>query len=354
MGETMTALRYLERGKLALQEIPVPVCGEDDILVEVRAAGICGADLHWENGAFNADHPFVLGHEFCGVICQLGSRVSGRWKIGDRVVSDNTGYACGQCSACLRGDFVHCLHRKTLGSGMDGGFTKYCRIPGDILKLYPSCLMKLPDCVSFEQGAIMEPAANAYRAMIQEAQVRPGDTVVIVGLGPLGLYSLQMAKLAGASSIICIGMKSDVEKRFPLAHQFGATHLLVADEEDIPARVRQLAGEDGVGIVVDAAGAPAVMHQAMEYLQHDGKFVRIGNPPGAYGYSLLPLIDKQITVIGHMGYNGTSWAKVMRLLETKQLDLQSLIGAVLPLSEYKTGYQMMRSQQVAKAVLLPE
>lgn len=354
MKKTMQALCYLERGKLGLREVPVPACGEDDLIVEVKAAGICGADLHWQSGAFSAENPFVLGHEFSGVICQKGGRVDESWKIGDRVVSDNTGDACGRCSACRRGDFVHCLHRKTLGAGMDGGFARYVRIPGRILRMNPNCLMRLPDGISFEEGAVLEPAANAYRAVVREGDVRPGDTVVVAGLGALGLYSIQLAKLAGASDILCIGQRSDVEKRFPLARACGATDMIVADEEDVPARVRALAGEDGVRVAVDAAGAPVVMKQAMEYLQHDGRFIKIGNPPVSYDGTLLPLIDKQITVVGHMGYDADCWHQVMKLTSRGQLQLRPLIGAVLPLREYEKGYALMRAQQVAKAVLIPE
>ena len=354
MGEMMKALRWLEKGKLELQDIPVPECGEDDIIIEIKAAAICGADMHWANGAFSADAPFTLGHEFCGVIDKMGSHVSKYWNIGDRVVSDNTGEACGYCSACRRGDYVHCYRRKTLGCGLDGGFTKYCRIPGEILRVDPNCLMKLPEEISFKEGAVMEPAANSYRAVVYEADVRPGDTIVIVGLGPLGLYALQIAKAAGASNLICVGMKNDIETRFPLAKKFGATELIIADEENVTERVIGLVGEDGVDAVIDAAGAPVVMKQAMEYLKHDGKFIKIGNPPSIYNDTLLPLIDKQISVIGHMGYDANCWFKVMNMVKRGQLDLKSMIGAMIPLSEYETGYEMMRTQKVAKAVIIPD
>lgn len=354
MDKTMKALMYLDRGKLELCEVPVPECGDDDIIIEIKAAGICGADMHWASGAFSAEKPFVMGHEFCGVICQKGKNVSDYWQIGDRVVSDNTGEACGHCSSCAKGDFVRCYKRKTLGCGLDGGFAKYTRIPGSILRIDPFCLHKLPESISFEEGAVMEPAANCYRAVIDEANIRPGDSVVVVGLGPLGLYSIQLAKLAGASDIICIGMSSDVEKRFPLAEKFGGTHMIVADKEDVVSTIINKYGEDGIRVTIDAAGAPIVMKQAMEYLQHAGLFVKIGNPPSTYNDSLLPLIDKQINVIGHMGYDANCWIKVIKMVERGQLDLKSMIGTVIPLSEHKKGYELMRTQQVAKAVMIPD
>ena len=350
----MKAIVYKDKARLELTEVPVPVCGDEDSILKIEAAAICGADLHWESGAFTADHEFVLGHEFCGTIAEKGSRVGDFWNIGDLVVSDNTGGACGHCSACRRGDFVHCRDRETLGAGFDGGFAAYCKIPGKILRLFPGCLTKVPEGISIAEAAIMEPAANAYRAVVQEAQVRPGDTVVIVGMGPLGLYSLQMARIAGASRIICVGKRADDAVRFPLAKKFGATHLITTEDEDVVERVLEIAGDDGVSAVIDAAGPAIVMQQAMKYLQHDGVFVRIGNPPGKYNDTLLPLIDKQITVIGHMGYNATSWEKVVRLVQSGQLDLKSMVTYVLPLSDYKKGYEHMRRHLAAKVVLIPE
>lgn len=354
MSEKMKAIRWIDRGKIEFRDISVPECGEDDIILEIKASAICGADLHWASGAFSADHPFTLGHEFCGIVFQKGKYVSDYWKLGDRVVSDNTGSVCGHCAACRKGDFVHCYQRKTLGCGMDGGFTKYCRIPGDILKVDPNCLMKLPDSISFEEAAVMEPAANAYRAVVYEADVRPGDSVVIAGLGALGLYSLQIAKASGASNVICIGMKSDIEKRLPLAKKFGATAFIASDEEDVPKKIYELVGENNVDVTIDAAGAPVVMKQALEYLRHDGKFIKIGNPPSVYNDTLLPLIDKQISVIGHMGYDANCWFKTMSLVEHGQIDLKGMIGTIIPLSKYETGYQLMKTQQVAKVVMIPE
>lgn len=354
MGETMKAIRWLDKAVLELQDIPVPVCGEDDIIMEVKAAAICGADMHWKSGAFTASKPFTLGHEFSGVIKEKGSHVSDYWNVGDRVVSDNTGSACGHCKACRRGDYVHCANRGTLGTGLDGGFARYVRIPGDILTIDPNALMKIPEGVSFEEAAIMEPAANSYRAVVYEADVRPGDLVVVAGLGPLGLYAIQIARAAGASTIIALGMSSDVENRFPLANQFGATHCIVSDQEDVTARVLEIAGDDEVDVTIDAAGAPIVMKQALEYLKHDGKFIKIGNPPSVYNDTLLPLIDKQISVIGHMGYDANCWFKVMNMVKAGQLDLKTMIGMVIPLSEYEKGYEAMRTQKVAKAVMIPE
>lgn len=353
-GSKMRAVVVAGQGRIEWRQIPVPVCGDDDVILEVKCAGICGADLHWESGEFvPGDTPFVLGHEFAGVICEVGKNMSDRWKVGDRVVSDNTGYACGVCSACARGDFVHCARRQTLGAGLNGGFAKYCRIPGGALRVHPNAIMRLPDSVSFEEAAALEPAANAYRAVIQEARVVPGDTVVVAGLGPLGLFSIQMARAAGASRVIALGRKRDWAVRFPLAEKLGAAELIATDEVNAAEKITELYGDDEVRVVIDAAGTPSVMNEAMEYMQHDGVFVRVGNPAANYNYSLLPLIDKQITVIGHMGYNTTAWRNTMTLLENHQLVIASLITRTLPLEEYRMGFELMRTKQAAKVILMP-
>ena len=353
--KTMKALCYMGSADLQLRERPVPVCGDDDIIIEVKGAGICGADMHWKSGAFTSPNAaFILGHEFAGVIVEKGKYVDDYWQVGNRVVSDNTGAACGRCYPCITGEQVHCAHRESLGSGLDGGFAKYCKIPGAALKGYSSSLMKLPDSISFEEGAIMEPAANAYKAVVQDAGVIPGDTVVVFGLGPIGLLVIQMAKAAGASTIIACGMKKDRDIRLPLAEKYGTTDFYGSDECDVPAEILKKYGDDAVRVVIDCAGASSIMNGAMRYLCHDGKFIRVGNMPADYNYSLIPLIDKQITVVGHMGYNALSWRNTLRLVENGQVDLKSLVSRRMALEEHEEAYELMRTKQVAKIVLVPE
>ncbi|MCQ5130123.1 alcohol dehydrogenase catalytic domain-containing protein [Butyricicoccus faecihominis] len=352
--EKMKAIRWIKTKHLELKEIPIPECGDDDILIEVKAAGICGADLHWLSGSFNADHEVTLGHEFAGEIVEMGKNVEPLWQIGDRVVSDNTAYACGTCSACKRGQFLQCAHRIGLGGGTDGGFAKYCLIPGGAIRHYPSALMKIPDSMPFEEAACMEPVANMYKAVVQDSHIMPGQTVVVFGLGPIGLFAIQMCHLAGAAKIIAVGMSSDMTVRAPIAKKMGANIVLASDrEEDIALKIVEITGEDSVAVVYDAVGIPSIMAGVDKYIRHGGEFIRIGNVAAIYNHTLIPLIDKQITVVGHMGYDAVSWDNSMELYKAGMLNIKDAITHVLPIDEYLTGYEMMKTQQSGKVVLIP-
>ena len=154
--------------------------------------------------------PVVLGHEFSGVIAKKGKNVK-KWQVGDRVVSDNTGYVCGECFACATGKYLMCPERKGIGYGMDGGFTDYVKINGDLLERNPKSLFRIPDNVSFEEAAILDPICNAYKAVVQESSIMPGEDIVIFGVGPLGLFSVQIAKIMGCANIIAVGLEADKE-----------------------------------------------------------------------------------------------------------------------------------------------
>ena len=198
------------RGNLELREVPEPAVGEADVLIEVKAAGICGSDIGFADEERMAilHPPVVLGHEFAGVVAAVGRKVTA-WKVGDPVVSDNTGRVCGTCYACSVGDYLLCPDRLGLGYGMDGGFTRYVRIEGDLLARVPNTLFRIPSGVPFEHAALLDPAANAYRAVVQEGRLLPGEVVAVFGVGALGQFSIQMARIAGASEIVAIGLSAD-------------------------------------------------------------------------------------------------------------------------------------------------
>lgn len=360
MEDTMKALVWYEvgYGKMEIREVPVPETGEEDILLEVKAIGICGSDLHNYLGAAYESNlpklPAIPGHEFTGVIVKAGKKVNKRWKVGDRVVSDNTGYACGVCPACARGDFVNCPERKCIGWHMDGGYAKYVKIPGEILKLYPNTLMQLPASMSFTEAACLEVTANMYKALIQEGGLAPGENVVIYGAGPMALMAVQLAHAAGAAKIILIGMSSDRPLRFPLAEKFGADVCLASDEEeDILKTVQKLLGVNGAAVVLDVVGHPSVTAMSVEMVRNEGTVVYVGNSFQPYNYNMMPIQNKSVTFRGHMGYNAESWRNSMAMAEAGLLDLKSLATHILPLEQFAEGFELLKKQEAAKVVLIP-
>jgi threonine dehydrogenase-like Zn-dependent dehydrogenase len=331
-------------------DVPVPNVGDDDLLLEVKAAAICGTDKK-NFGIDNETREFlsVWGHEFSGVVAKVGKNVTA-WKVGDRVVSDNTGFACGKCHACSVGNFQLCPEKGTLGIGIDGGFTKYVKIPGQIMQLDKNCLFHIPDNVSFEAAALLDPISCAYWLMAQNSNLLPGEDVVIYGAGPIGLFTLQIAKIMGAANIILVGLEADQEVRFKVAEKIGATHLIAGDVEDTVARINQIAGKNGIGLVVDCAGTPIVLKQALEIVRNNGQIIRIGLANVPLDFSINDLTRKAITLTGSKAYNTTSWKNSINLLQKGRIDVESMITHRLPLSRWEEGFKLMMGKKAVKVI----
>lgn len=334
-----------------LREVPIPEIGDDDLLIEVKAAGICGSDIAYDNG----DHPnhlncpVVLGHEFSGVVSKVGKNVKD-WKVGDRVVSDNTGYVCGKCYACTTGQYLMCPERLGLGYGMDGGFTDYVKIRGDLLARNPNALFHIPENVSFDEAAILDPICNAYKAVVQESSILPGEDIAVFGVGPLGLFSIQIAKVMGCGNIIAIGLSGDKD-RFEIAKKYGATHVIASDEQDLFAEMDRITGGEKVPVVIDAAGVNSVLKQAIQIVRKGGEIIKIGFDKRPYGDSLDELLDLGITLKGHFGYDYVSWKNVLHLLELGKVDLKGMISHHIRLEDWSRGFDLVRSKKAIKIII---
>jgi len=268
-----------EFGGYRMIDVPKPECGPEDIIVQIQAAAICGADMkHFqvENGSdeFNS----IRGHEFAGDIVEVGKAVRD-WKIGQRVVSDNSGHVCGTCRSCDAGDFLTCREKVNLGldnNKWGGGFSKYCLIPGEILRIHKHAIWEIPENVKYEEAAVMDPISNAYKAVAQQSSLMPGQDCVVFGTGPLGLFSVQMAKLMGAVNIVMVGLDEDTKVRFNVARQLGATHCINGSKEDVVKSCWEICGgRDNVGLVIECSGANIALKQAIDMLRSNGEVVRV-------------------------------------------------------------------------------
>ena len=349
----MKALRLVAAGTAELMDMPIPEIGDGDILIRVKAAGICGGDVHFYKGEMLPPfYPMVFGHEFAGVIERVGPRVT-QWSVGDRVVSENTGYACGKCACCIRGEFVLCRQRETIGCSVDGGFAEYVKIPEQILNLHPNCLFPIPENMSFAEATVLEPTSNAYKSVVQESGCRPGETIAIAGPGALGLLGVQAARILGAAKIIVLGTERSRQMREPLARQFGATHWLSTDADGYVEVAQEIAGTDGVAAFIDYVGAPKLLQAAMEIVRNGGTIVRVGRNVEPVQFSLQPLTDRSIRLLGHMGYNTESWRACFALHQAGLLDLKSMSSAVWPLREYRQAFQSIQDKKSVKVILEP-
>ena len=341
-------------GRIEILDVPVPEIGDDDVLLEIKAAGLCGSDLAFAEG----DHadilfpPVILGHEFSGIVSKAGKNVT-EWREGDRVVSENTGKICGKCYACMTADYLSCPSRLGLGYGMDGGFARYCKIHGETLKRFSNSLIRIPDEMSFEEAAILDPACNAYMAVVQEGKLLAGEDVVVFGVGALGQFSIEAARAAGASRIIAVGLAPDKD-RFELAKVHGATDFIFADKSDPVNEVKKITDGEGAALAVDCAGANAVLRQAFFIVRTKGVIVKIGYDRAPFDCSLDDLVGRAVSVKGHFGYDSVSWRNVIKLFKAGKFSLKTVITHKFKISQINEALELLRRREAVKIILYPE
>ncbi len=226
-------------GNLEIRDIPEPVAGPGQVVVEVVATGICGTDIHIERGEYLSVPPVVLGHEVSGRVAEIGAGVSGL-TVGDRVTTETYFHTCGKCRACLSGHINLCPERRSIGTHVNGGFARYVLVPA--IKVH-----RLPESIDDVSAAMTEPLACCVHGVLELAGVTPGDVAVLSGPGAIGLLCMQVAKAAGATLVV-IGTAAD-EGRLDLARRLGADHTIVAGRDDIAGFVKELT--DGVGADTD-------------------------------------------------------------------------------------------------------
>jgi L-iditol 2-dehydrogenase len=348
--ETMKAVvKYaLADDKVELRDMPVPVIGDGDVLLRVKAAGVCGSDIEmWRNHfTYHVNTPVIQGHEFCGVIESIGADVQG-WKPGDRVVSETSASVCGTCRFCRSGDYNMCPSRLGYGYGTNGAFTRFVKVRQQILH-------RIPEGLPFEEAAITEPACVAYNSMVVRSRIRPGDAVVVIGPGPIGINCLQMADIAGAGRLFIIGTSAD-GARFRIASQVcPRATVLRGSAEECAAAVLDVTDGLGADVVVDAAGNSETLRLSLTLVRRLGTITKIGWGPNPVGFSLDLLITKAVTLQGTYGHNRQAWDNVIRLLAGGVLKLKPLISRVLPIEKWREGYEAVESRQAAKVILQPE
>ncbi len=330
-----------------LRELPIPEIGEDEVLLQVGAVSVCGSDVHQYHGtqSWPVRTPVVLGHEFGGVIAKIGRRVRG-FKEGDRVVSETAASICGQCLYCRAGEYNLCPERKGFGYGINGAMASYVRVP-------ERCLHRIPASLSFEHAALSEPCCVAYNCVAVKSKIRPGDVVVVLGPGPIGLLCAEMARIAGAGTLIVAGMGLDAA-RLEAARLLGATHTVNVQEMDLVDLVRSIGDGLGADLVIDAAGASAALKTALEIVRPGGQITKVGWGPQPLDFSLDPLVQKAVTLQGSFSHTFKHWEKIVALLAAGQINLQPIISRMAGLEDWQDCFDGMYDGKYVKAVLLPQ
>lgn len=329
-----------EKGSVELREIERPEIGPEDVLLEVANVGVCGSDLHqWTaDHSWPVNYPVVLGHEFTGRIAEVGSAVKG-WQEGERVVSETAAIIDAQNPMSRRGLYNLDPTRKGFGYGVDGAMTRYVRVPARILHA-------IPDALPFEHACLAEPCCVAYNAVVKNARIEPGDRVVVLGPGTIGILCAAMARLCGAE-VALVGLPGDAN-RLQIARQYGCEPIIGDAAQWANAR-------DGLGCdgVIDAAGASITLKTAIELVRPAGWISKVGWGRQPLGFNLDPLVQKNVTLQGSFSHNWPIWERVIALLAAGTLDVKPIIGGVWPLDRWHEAFEQMHSGAVVKSVLQP-
>jgi L-iditol 2-dehydrogenase len=327
----MNAAVLGEPGHIRVRELPVPELGPEDVLVQVRRASLCGTDLKIRSRKFFKDggppvDTFVPGHEYSGVVVAVGSTVD-EFDIGDRVVTE-AHRGCMRCANCLHGRYTDCLNygirargHRTLGMTVNGGFAEYALN-------HVSTLYRLPETVSFDAGVILTTVGTVMHAFDVLADLLVGARVAVLGPGPIGLLSVQVAKQLGADFVALTGTR---ESRLALGGVFGADLVLNVRDGDTVSRVRAVSGGDGVDVVLECSGAPSAVDDALAMAKRGGRVVLVGFFPEPVTTDLNHAVMNGITIHTVRGEGAGSVARAVSLAGQGRIDTDSLITHHFPL-----------------------
>lgn len=330
-------------GNFTIKDVPVPSTGDNDVLIEVKKAAVCGADgmlYDWTyKGRFPVKTPRTLGHECSGIVVEKGKDVGG-FEIGDRVTAESI-IGCGQCYYCLRGMGNMCPSWDHLGITMDGTFAQYILVPA-------RALHRLPEAVSFSQGALVEPLAITANTF-DRIKMSIGENVVIVGPGVQGLLHTQVARAGGAAKIIVAGLGRD-SKRLEMARSFGADHVIYSDKEGAAEEILELTDGIGADLVIEVGGTPEAVSLAYAVVRGGGNIAALGYSPHAE-VEPLKIARQQITVTGIIGFVSRHFEYAIGWMASNKVDVEAIISHRLTLDETETGIQLMKESQATKVLL---
>lgn len=343
----MYALVLEDYGRLVYRQVSEPEVGPNDVLIRVRACGICGSDVHGMDGSTGRRiPPIIMGHEASGEIVALGAAVHG-WQIGERVTFDSTIY-CGQCHFCRQGLVNLCDHRRVLGVScaeyrQHGAFAEYVAVPQHIL-------YRLPEEVSFEQAALVEAVSVALHA-VSRPPIRLNDTAVVVGAGMIGLLVIQALRAAGCGTLIAVDLDPT---RLALAQQLGADLTLRSDVDDVIARVQAATDGRGADLAFEVVGISATLGLALHSLRKGGALTLVGNLSPQVELPLQAAVTRQITMYGSCASCGEYPASLAMIARGK-INVAPLISAIAPLAEGAAWFKRLydREPGLMKVILRP-
>lgn len=343
----MKALVLDEYNQLNYRDFEKPIIEADEVLVQVKACGICGSDIHGMDGSTGRRKPpLIMGHEASGIIAEVGERVSG-WKVGERVTFDSTIYPLDDWYT-RKGHYNLSDNRKVIGVSpgefkKHGAFAEFVSVPAHIL-------YRIPENVTFEQAAMVEPVAVAAHA-VNISKIQPGASVVVVGAGMVGMFVINMLKIAGANPIIVLDLD---ENKLRLAKEFGATHTFRSIEVRIPQKINELTKERGADFGFEVVGLSETVNLCINSLRKGGTAILVGNLKPEVIIPLQKVVTTELSLLGSCAING-EYELVLDLLASGKISVDKMISAVAPLSEGADWFNRLYNKEpgLNKVLFIP-
>ncbi len=342
----MMALVKMAKGEghLELREVPKPCVKTGHVLIKPEAVGICGSDVARYTGKLvDYEPPRILGHEFSGTIAEVGDNVT-QLNPGDRIVCETHGAYCGSCYFCMTGQHALCSARKGIGYGVDGAYAQYVLARAEMA--HP-----MPESLEFEEAALTDTLTVALHAVADRARLEPGNTIVVFGMGPVGLLALQVARLYGPSKIIAVDISENV--RLKMARELGADHAIAAGSQDTMSAIQDYTGGKGVDVCIDTAGSHAALEVALKVTRPSGQVVVVGTHAKAEETDIERIVTKQLAMIGSWSHTWMNCETALRLLAARKVSTRTLITHSLPLTEWKKAFEILLNLEGVKAILRP-
>ena len=343
--EKMKAAFFYGKEDIQMHEINIPKIKEDEILIKVRACGICGSDVrsYYKGVEGRYKIPVILGHEVSGEVSKIGGEI-GDFAIGDRVAVAPI-YGCGKCSFCVSGQENLCKDVAIFGCNVDGAFAEYMKIPTGAIQA--GGLVKIPDELSDEEAVLIEPFSCCLHGALR-ANVRPGDTVLVIGAGPIGLAHTKLLRLLGASYIIASDV---VDSRLEVAKKFGADMAINTHIKDSARKIRELTENKGVDAVIVAVGNPQAIMQGLKMARRGGRVVLFGGCPPNSTIQMDPnfIHYSDIAIVGSVDATTDEFRRAASLVST--IDVKPFITHRFSLESIKDAMEVSKSRESLKAVI---
>lgn len=317
---------------------------DNEVEIKVMATGICGSELHLYHDNHTYTPPVVVGHEFSGVISRVGKDVT-KWKVGDRVVSENNKRVCNTCEFCKTGRPILCMERRPVGYKVNGGWTSYFCTPEHLL-------LKIPDNVTYEEAAMTEPVSVATQALIVRNTVKINDEVLVQGCGTIGLLNAMVARAIGAKRIVITGTGVDVETRFPIAKELGFEEIVNIEEIDLKEYISDTTDNRGMDVIVEASGAGSAIYNTPSLIKKTGTIVAIGETATAdISFPWLSAVFRSCNIVFSFGATYEAWRHALELMGKEKIELAPLITHEIPLEDFRKGFELMENKTALKVIM---